>query len=159
MADGMVLLTGLAALVLLLVLLGGAAQIYADGGLRVFCWPRLDSGYEIQHATRLASVPWYLLIFFATLNVLHLLFFAADTGGFMSYGLWIAIVLLSVGIVHLLDYRRSRLAALLSLLAVLAAMAGFWHLTQSWLAMALMAPLLLWSFNGVRATFADRTFA
>jgi hypothetical protein len=160
MADGMLLLTGLAALALLLVLLGGAAQMYADAGIRVFCWPRLDHGYEIQHATRLASVFWYLLIFMSLLNVFYLLLFSDSTdSGILSYGLWITLLLLAVGIVHLLDYRRSRLAALLTLLAVLATAIGLWHLSGSWLPVVLMTPLVLWSINGVRATFADRAFA
>lgn len=151
------LLAGLSALVLALVLLGELARIYADAGLRVFYWPRLDHGYEVQHATRLASVPWYLLIYLAAVNGLAIFLFAVDLSGRPSnaYGFWFAAMLLPILMVHLIDYRHSRLAAMLTMILVLAASAGAVYLTASLLPLLPMAPMLLWCFNGVRATIAD----
>jgi hypothetical protein len=152
------MLAGMSALILALVLLGVLARIYADAGLRVFYWPRLEHGYELQHAARLASMPWYLLIYLAAVNGLAILLFAVDLGGRPSdaYGFWFAAMLLPILMVHLLDYRHSRLAALLTMLLVMAAAAGLLYLTGSLVPLLLTAPMLLWSFNGVRATIAAR---
>ena len=152
------LLTGLSALILALVILGVLARIHADAGLRVFYWPRLEHGYEVEHAARLATFPWYLLIYLAVVNGLAILLFAVDLSGRPSdaYGFWFAATLLPILMVHLLDYRHSRLAAVLTMLVVMAAAAGLVYLTGSLVPLAMTAPMLLWSFNGVRATFASR---
>lgn len=160
MGDGMTLLVGVSALVLALTFLGVAAQIYGDAGARVFYWPRLDHGYEIEHATRLASLPWYLLLFLIALNGLAILLFGRDLLGRPSaaWGFWLALTVAPVAMAHLLDTRRSRVAALLTLLLVAGAAGGLAYIARSWVPVAAAAPLLLWSFNGVRATFADRAF-
>lgn len=155
------MLAGVSALILALVILGVLARIYADAGFRVFYWPRLDHGYEVQHAARLASFPWYLLIYLAAVNGLAILLFAVDLLGQPSdaYGFWFAAMLLPILMVHLLDYRHSRLAALLTLALVMAIAAGLVYLTASLVPLLLLAPLLVWSFNGVRATFASHLTA
>jgi hypothetical protein len=160
MADGVVLLVGVSGLLFALVVLGAAAQILGDAGLRVFYWPRLDHGYEVQYATRLASLPWYLLLYLAAVNGLAIMLFAHDVLGRPSrgYGFWLALCFVPIVMVHLVDYRRSRAAALLTFLLVAGVVGWLAWLNRSPLPVVVAAPLLLWSFNGVRATFADRAF-
>jgi hypothetical protein len=160
MADGVVLLVGVSGLLFALVVLGAAAQILGDAGLRVFYWPRLDHGYEVQYATRLASLPWYLLLYLAAVNGLAIMLFAHDVLGRPSrgYGFWLALCFVPIVMVHLVDYRRSRAAALLTFLLVAGVVGWLAWLNRSPFPVVIAAPLLLWSFNGVRATFADRAF-
>lgn len=161
MSDGITMLVGVSGLLFALVLVGAAAHMYADAGLRVFVWPRLDHTYEIQHAARLAAVPWYILLYLLAVNGLAILFFGRDLRGLPSsaYGFWFVLMLLPILMAHLVDYRRSWMAALVTLVVVAACVAGLVYVNASLVPLALALPLLLWSFNGVRATLADRAFA
>lgn len=159
MANGVVVMMGVSALVFAILAIGVASHIYADAGLRMFVWPRLQNGYEVQHATRIAAFPWYLALYLATLNGLAILLFSEDITGRPTAGgwaFWLLAALVPVLMAHLVDYRRSRGGAILSLLLVAGAAAGLAYHLQSWVPLAVAFPFVLWTLNGVRAAFADR---
>lgn len=156
--DGAKLLVGLLALLLAVVLIGGAAHIHSQVGPRAFYWPRLDHADERHHAARLAAVPWLLLLFLTLGNALAILLLSRDLQGATAEGLgpWLLGSLPAAVMFHLLGARHSRAAAVvtLALVAAVAAVAALHPGSRSGALLA--APLLLWSANGVRATFADR---
>jgi hypothetical protein len=158
MANGVVVMVGVSALVFAIVAIGVASHIYADAGLRMFFWPRLQNGYEVQHATRIAAFPWYLALYLAALNGLAILLFSQDITGQPTGGwaFWLLAALVPVVMAHLVDYRRSRGGAVLSLLLVAGTFAGLAYDQQSWVPLAVAIPFVLWTLNGVRAAFADR---
>ena len=159
MGDGVVLLVGVSALLLIVAAIGAASHIYADSGFRMFVWPRLENGYEVQYATRLAAFPWYLTLYLLAANGLAILLFAHDLGGrpTKDWAPWLAAALLPVLMAHLIDYRRSRIAAVLSVMLFAGTAAGLAWLLETWVPLAVALPLVVWSVNGARATFADRT--
>lgn len=156
--DGVVLLVGVSAFLLVILVIGAASQIYADAGFRMFVWPRLENGYEVQHATRLAVFPWYLALYLLAVNGLAILFFATDLGGRPAKGwaVWLAASVLPVVMAHLIDWRRSVIAAAFSVLLLAAGAGGLAYLLNTWVPLVAALPLLVWSFNGLRATIADR---
>ena len=159
MANGVVVLVGVSALLFAVVAIGTAAHIYADAGPRMFVWPRLQNGYEVQYATRIAAFPWYLALYLATLNGVAILLFSEDiTGRPVSGGwaFWLLVALVPVVMAHLVDYRRSRGGAVISFLLVAGAAAGLAYLQESWIPLVMAVPFLLWTLNGARAAFADR---
>ena len=159
MAEGVILLLGASALLLAVLLTGAAVHIATDSSPRVFLWPRLRHPDERHYAARLATVPWCLLLYLATVNALAVLIFSQDLQGDPTAGpaFGLLATLPCALMVHLLDYRHSRAAAVLTLLLVAGLAAAFTYQHRSWLPVAFATPLLLWSLNGVRATFADRT--
>lgn len=159
MANGVVVMLGVSALVFAIVAIGVASHIYADAGLRMFFWPRLQNGYEVQHATRIAAFPWYLALCLAALNGLAILLFSQDITGRPTangWAFWLALALVPVVMAHLVDYRRSRAGAILSLLLVAGGAAALAYDHRSWVPLAVAVPFVLWTLNGVRAAFADR---
>ena len=158
MADDVMLLVGASALVFAVLLIGAAAHIAAASRPRVFLWPRVQHPDECLYAARLATLPWWLLLFAATVNGLAVLLFSYDLRGDPTTGLgfWLVLMLPPVGMVHLIDYRHSRVAAVLSLLLVAGLTAQAAYELRSALPVAMAMPVLLWSVNGVRATFAAR---
>ena len=158
MSNGALVLILLAFLALVLLMAFQASQIYAEGGLKPFFWPRLDHGYEVGLVTRLAAAPWLLLLFVLVLNGLLILLFDHDLFGRPNgeYKFWLAGALLPVLIIHLVDYQRSVLAAALAFLLVLAMAGLVAYVFAGSLVVLLTTPLLLWSLNGVRATYVDR---
>ena len=159
MANGVVVMLGVSALVFAIVAIGVASHIYADAGLRMFVWPRLQNGYEVQHATKIAAFPWYLALYLAAMNGLAILLFSQDITGQPTAGgwaFWLLVALVPVVMAHLVDYRRSRGGAVLSFLLVAGAAAGLAYLQESWIPLVMAVPFLLWTLNGARAAFADR---
>lgn len=141
------------------------SRIYAEGQLRPFFWPALNHGYQVGLVIRLAVVPWLIVLFASGGNGLSILLFHTDVVGTpaANYVPWLAVAALSMLLMHLIDYRRSVIAAFLGFV-IFAAMAGLLlagllelaerHLV--WLAAAALALPLLWALNGVRATYAER---
>jgi hypothetical protein len=158
MSDETLLLVGFTALGAVAVVFAVAWQIVAETGLRTFIWPRVDHSYVIPYALRLAVAPWYLIFLFLLLNGLSILLFERDVSGARAEGggYWLAACIVPMGMAHLIDGRRSRLAAFLSLVVLLALTAAAAWLARSWLP-AIAAPFLLWALNGVRATIADHS--
>lgn len=137
-----------------------AVRIRTEGGLGVFVWPQLDTGYEIGHVTRLAAAPWWLLFAGCIVTGLTAMLFGEDFEGRAvgGYGWWFALAFVPLVLAHLINGRRSRAAALLGLV-VLAALGAYAVLVvRSWWPLLPALLLLLWSLNGVRATFADRKY-
>jgi hypothetical protein len=138
-----------------------AVRVYNEGGLKLFVWPRLNHGYEVGPVARLAIAPWVLLAFLTGGNGILIALFGHDMFGnsFSSYLPWFAGMLLPLLMIHLIDHRRSVVAAGLGL-AILAAGSAWmiWSLA-AWAWVPLAAILLLWSLNGVRATYAERTMS
>jgi hypothetical protein len=153
-----VVLVGASVLLLAVLLVGAAAHICMATNPRVFFWPHLQHPDERHYAARLATLPWWLLIHLAALNALAVVIFSEDLRGDPTTGpsLWLLAMVPPVLMVHLLGYCHSRLAALLTLLLVAGTVVAVALHHGSWLPVAVASPLLLWSVNGVRATFADR---
>lgn len=154
------LLVGAAALILTVVLLGAAVHIRGEAGAGVFLWPRLEHPHERYYAARLAALPWLLLLFLAVLNALAILLFSEDLLGNPPTAItsWLVACAVAVLMIHLLDYRHSPVAAVLTLVLVAGAALLLASFAASPVPLLLAAPLLLWSFNGVRATIADRIY-
>jgi hypothetical protein len=159
MADGVKLLLGASVVVLAILLIGTASHIAVAARPRVFLWPRVQHPDERHYAARLATLPWWLLLYLVAVNALAVLLFSEDLRGdpTTGLGLWLLLMLPPVAMVHLIDYRHSRAAALLSLVLVAGLAALLAAELRSVLAVATAAPVLLWSVNGVRATFAAHT--
>src|SRR5690349_13334588 len=98
MADGVRLLVGASVLVLAVLLIGTAAHIAAASRPRVFLWPHVEHPDERLYAARLATLPWWLLLFLATVNVLAVLLFSRDLQGDPTTGLgfWLVLTLPAV---------------------------------------------------------------
>ena len=159
MADGVMLLVGTSGVAFILLLVGAASRIAVETRPGVFLWPRVQHPDERLCAARLAAVPWWLLLYLLATSALAVLLFSHDLRGdpTTSLGLWLLLVVFAVVMVHLIDHRHSRVAALLSFLLVAGLTALVAYEFRSALAVAAAAPLLLWSVNGVRATFAAHT--
>jgi hypothetical protein len=149
---------GLGFLTLVLLATFEVARVYSEGGLRLFFWPRLNHGYEVSPVTRLSIAPWVLLLFVIAGNGIFMAAFGHDLYGRpgRQYAPWLALALVPLALIHLIDYQRSVIAAVIGL--VLLAAGGFYVLyeLQAWTWLPLVALLLLWSLNGVRAVHADR---
>lgn len=157
MADGLIILVGIIAVVVIAGSIAIAVQIVTEAGPRVFVWPTVRHGYEIHHATRLATAPWWLLLVVIVTNTLAIMLFGRGLiGGGDSWGWWLGSALIPIVVAHLIDFRRSRVVAALSFLVVTGIVAGAAWTTRSWVPAAVGAPFVLWTFNGVRATIADR---
>ena len=158
MSNGAVVLILLAFLALLALTAFQASQIYAEGGLKPFFWPNLSHGYQVGLVTRLAAAPWLLVLFVLLVNGLLIMLFDHDLLGRPNkeYEPWLASALVPVLMIHLVDYQRSVLAAALSFILVAGIVGLAIYLFAQWLVVLLSAPLLLWSLNGVRATYAER---
>lgn len=157
MADGVIILVGVIAVVVIAGSIAVAVQIVTEAGPRVLVWPTVRHGYEIHHATRLATAPWWLLLVAIVTNTLSIMMFGHDLiGGGDAWGWWLASALIPIVIAHLIDFRRSRVVAGLSFLVVTAIVAAIVWNTSSWVPVAIGVPLVLWTFNGLRATIADR---
>lgn len=138
-----------------------AVRVYTEGGLRLFFWPKLRHGYEVSPVARLAVVPWALLLAVLAGNGAVIALFGHDLLGdpATGYAPWLGAALVPMALVHLIDYRRSVLAAAAALL-LLALGAAYALLTlRAWAWLPLLALGLLWSLNGVRALHADRTMS
>jgi hypothetical protein len=166
MSNAQAAFLGFGFLVFLIFVAFQLAQIYADGGLRAFLWPRLDHGYEVGHVTRLAVAPWLLLFCLLAGNGLSILVFDENLAGTpaKSYLPWLLSSILPVLVIHLVDYQRSVLAAIVALVLwasiTLLVLLAVWEPLSVVLRVAValaLAVLLLWSLNGVRATVAERS--
>jgi hypothetical protein len=84
------------------------------------------------------------------------LLFSHDLRGDPTTGLgfWLLLALPPVAMVHLIDDRHGRVAAALSLVLVVGLTALLAYELRSVLAVAVASLVLLWSLDGVRATFA-----
>lgn len=153
------ILIGLAALGVALLAIFEFAKVYAEGGLKLFFWPKLRHGYEVTPVTRLAVAPWALLLFVIGGNGAVIAVFGHDLLGYPAGGFWpwLVAALVPMAMIHLIDYRRSVAAAAAGL--VLLALGSLYLLATltawSWLPLALL--VVLWSLNGVRAVHADRS--
>lgn len=159
MSNGAVILVLVAFLALLALLAFQASRIYAEGGFRPFFWPSLDRGYEVGLVTRLAAVPWLLVMFLLLVNGCVILLFDHDLLGrpARNHLVWLAGAAVPMLMIHLVDYQRSVAAAAVSFVVVAVLAAAAAYLFADWPAVILLLlPLLLWSLNGVRATYADR---
>jgi hypothetical protein len=138
-----------------------AIRVYNEGGLKLFVWPRLNHGYEVGPVARLAIAPWVLLAFLTAGNGIVIALFGHDMLGnpFRSYIPWFAATLLPFLMIHLIDHRRSAVAAAIGLLLLAAGSAYMIWALAAWAWVPLIAVLLLWSLNGVRATYAQRSMS
>ncbi|MEK0083358.1 hypothetical protein [Benzoatithermus flavus] len=138
-----------------------AVRIYNEGGLKLFFWPRLNHGYEVGPVARLAIAPWVLLAFLCGGNGVVIALFGHDMFGnpFSSYLPWFAGMLVPFLMIHLIDHHRSLVAATIGLLLLAAGSAYMIWSLAAWAWVPLVAILLLWSLNGVRATYAERSMS
>lgn len=154
-----ILLITLMIMGLVLLVCFEAVRVYNEGGLKLFVWPRLNHGYEVGPVARLAIAPWVLLAFLTGGNGIVIALFGHDLFGnpFSSYLPWFAAMVLPLLMIHLIDHRRSVAAAALGLLILAAGSIYMIWALQAWAWVPLAAVLLLWSLNGVRATYAERS--
>jgi len=152
------ILIGLGILALLLLILFELAQILGEGGIKLLLWPRLNHGYEVAPVTRLAIAPWVLLVFVLGGNGACILLFGQTllAEPETRYVPWLLAAVVPLLMIHLIDYQRSVIAAVVSLLLLTAGTAYVLYMLDAWLWLPVAAPFLLWSFNGVRAVHADR---
>jgi hypothetical protein len=136
-------------------------RVYGEGGLRLFFWPKLSHGYEVTPVTRLAVAPWMLLLFVFAGNGLVIALFGHDLLGnrATNFEPWLIGAVVPVAMIHLIDYRRSVLAAVAGLALLGAGSAYLVAELQAWVWLPLVALCLLWALNGVRAIHADRTMS
>ena len=136
------------------------AQILAEGGPKLFVWPRLNHGYEVAPVTRLAVSPWALMLFGLGANGACILLFGHDLLGRPEYHYapWLALAVVPLAMIHLIDYQRSVIAAALGFALLTAGSLYALNLYDAWVWLPLLVPFLLWSLNGVRAVHADRLF-
>ena len=158
MSFAAVLLISLGGLALLLLFVFELVQILSEGGLKLLFWPRLNHGYEVAPVIRLAVAPWALLLFGLGANGLCILTFGHNLVGTLQQRPtpWLVATLVPVLMIHLIDYRRSVTAALLSVLLLAAGFGYFLYLNDAWSWLPAGVPFMLWAVNGVRAAHADR---
>ncbi len=146
-----------AALSLAGFLIGLVWATWRRGGPRQLIWPTFKRGYEIQNATRLAVVPWVIVLLLAALNATHAVLGGHDLLGspFAYAWIWVAVAAFAILVARQISRRRSRGAAALSFAAVSLAVLDLVVEVGpgAWLVLGLV--FVLWSFNGVRATFVD----
>lgn len=152
-------LIGFGALGLVLLAIFELAKVYAEGGVKLFLWPKLRHGYEVSPVTRLSVAPWALLLFLVGGNGVVIALFGHDLLGNPAGGFWpwVAAASVPVAMIHLIDYRRSVAAAAVGFLML--ALGSFYLLSAlaAWSWLPLVALFVLWSLNGVRAVHADRS--
>lgn len=158
MSNEAAVLIGLGFMAFLLIAIFQAVQVYAEGGLKPFFWPRLEHGYQVGLVTRLATLPWLLLLFILLGNGLAILLFDHDLLGQPAkrYWPWLAAAVVPVMMIHLVDYQRSLIAAALAFVIIAGIAVLIVYALQSWVAVLAAAPLLLWSLNGLRAAYVER---
>lgn len=158
MSFAAVLLITLGGIALLLLLVFELVQILSEGGLKLLLWPRLNHGYEVAPVIRLAVAPWALLLFGLAGNGLCILIFGHNLIGTLQQraGPWLLAIVVPVAMIHLIDYRRSVVAATVSVVLLVAGFGYFLYLTDSLSWLPAGVPFLLWAVNGIRATHADR---
>jgi len=151
---------GLGVLGVIVLILFELAQILSEGGPKLFLWPRLNHGYEVAPVTRLSVAPWALLLFGLAANGACILLFGHDLLGQQQhrYVPWLAAALVPLVLIHLVDYQRSVLAAILAFALLTAGSFYVLKLYDAWAWLPILLPFLLWSLNGVRAVHADRSF-
>ena len=151
-------LIGLGVMALVLLILFELAQILSEGGAKLLLWPRLNHGYEVAPVTRLAIAPWVVLLFALGGNGACMLLFGHDALGQTNnrYTPWLLAALVPLLMIHLVDYQRSVIAAVVSLILLSAGVGYVVYMLDAWIWLPLAAPFLLWSLNGVRAVHADR---
>jgi hypothetical protein len=124
------------------------------GGLRQLIWPTFQRGYEIENATRLAVVPWAIVLLLAVLNAARAALGGRDFLGstFDHAWIWVLVAAVAIFVARQINRRRSRGAAALSFAAVSLAVLDLVVNVGpgAWLVLALF--FVLWSFNGLRAT-------
>ena len=110
-------LIGLGILALLLLILFELAQILGEGGPKLLLWPRLNHGYEVAPVTRLAIAPWVLLLFVLGGNGACILLFGQTCSAEPDnrYVPWLLAAVVPLLMIHLIDYQRSVIAAVVSL--------------------------------------------
>jgi hypothetical protein len=152
-------LIGLGALAVVALMVFEVVHVYGEGGLRLFFWPKLSHGYEVAPVTRLAVAPWGLLLVVLVGNGVTIALFGHDLLGERAsdYKPWLLSALVPLALIHLIDYRRSVVAAVVGLVLLAAVSAYLLDLYDAWDWLPLVALALLWSLNGVRAVHADRT--
>jgi hypothetical protein len=153
------IIIGLGVIALVLLAAFEVVQIYGEGGLKLFFWPRLNHGYEVAPVTRLSIAPWVLLLFLFGGNGVVIALFGHDLFGqpAESYVPWLIAALVPLAMIHLIDYQRSVTAAVLGLILLAAGFAYTVYMLEAWTWLPVVAIFLLWSLNGVRAVHADRT--
>jgi hypothetical protein len=158
MSYAAIVLIGLGIMALVLLILFELAQILSEGGAKLLFWPRLNHGYEVAPVTRLAIAPWVLLLFAMGGNGACMLLFGHDVLGQPDnrYTPWLVTALVPLAIIHLVDYQRSVIAAVLSLILLCAGAGYVVYTLDAWVWLPVAAPFLLWSVNGIRAVHADR---
>lgn len=158
MSYAAITLIGLGILALVLIVLFELAQILGEGGLKLLFWPRLNHGYEVAPVTRLAIAPWVFLLFALGGNGACMVLFGHDLLGRpdIRYTPWLLAALVPLLIIHLIDYQRSVIAAVVSLVLLSAGASYLLYVLHGWMWLPVVAPFLLWSLNGVRAVHADR---
>ena len=165
MSNAQAACIGLGFLLFLIFIAFQLVQIYAESGLRAFLWPKLDHSYEVGMVTRLAAAPWLLLFGLLAGNGLSILVFDEHLTGVPAKGYmpWLLAAIFPVLMIHLVDYQRSVVAAVLALLLWAAitvlVLLVLWEPLSAALRVVVAAGfgvLLLWTLNGVRATVAER---
>ena len=81
MTFAAVMVIALAFLAVVVLGLFEVAQILAEGGPKLFFWPKLNHGYEVAPVIRLAVAPWALLLFGLGGNGACILLFGHDLMG------------------------------------------------------------------------------
>ena len=158
MSYAAIALIALGILALVLIVLFELVQILGEGGLKLLLWPRLNHGYEVAPVTRLAIAPWVFLLFALGGNGACMLLFGHDLLGRPDsrYTPWLVAALVPLLIIHLIDYQRSVIAAVVSLILLSAGAGYILYVLHDWMWLPVVVPFLLWSVNGVRAVHADR---
>lgn len=153
------ILIGLGCLAILVLAIFEAIQVYNEGGLRLFVWPKLSHGYEVTPVTRLSIAPWVLLLFLLAGNGVVIALFGHDLLGYTAkdFKPWLAAALVPIAMIHLIGYRRSVIAAVIGLVLLAAVVIYLLEALDAWGWAPLVAPFLLWALNGVRAVHADRS--
>ncbi len=82
------ILIGLGALGLVLLAIFELAKVYAEGGVKLFFWPKLRHGYEVTPVTRLAVAPWAILLFLTGGNGVVVALFGHDLFGNPAGEFW-----------------------------------------------------------------------
>ncbi len=157
MTDAGDVLLVTAGLSLIGFVLGHVRHAWRRGGLRQLVWPSFERGYEIENATRLAVVPWVVVLVLAALNAVYAALAGHDLLGspFDYAWVWLLVAAAAILVGRLISRRRSRGVAAFSFAAVSLAVIGLVVEVGpgAWLVLGLV--FLLWSFNGLRATLVD----
>lgn len=153
------ILIGLGVIALVALAVFEVAQVYGEGGVRLFVWPKLSHGYEVTPVTRLSVTPWALLLFLLAGNGVVIALFDHDLLGHPAgqFWPWLAAALLPLAMIHLIDYRRSVIGAMVGLVLLTLGTVYLLLALDAWNWLPLVLPFLLWALNGVRAVQADRS--